>query len=333
VAHRLCEQLSAGHLRAGLERWLAWLPSPLIDTDRAAGFRWDFSLRQVEISDTAVFDRPVNGRAWFEAAIKDHLDLGRPQEVSLIVNRRINRRTPGRFETRVVTVDVDPEIRIRYKSDKVKAYFKEQRALRVETTINNPDDFGIRRRLCATNWDALRRVGVDTNERFLAALGEGQSQPPDPTTLQAVVLPSVDHDGLRAPGLRFGDPRVMALLASTAAFDHVIGGLTNASLCRQMAGLYDPGYIPRRATYDLRRLRRKRFIERIEGTHTYRITAYGRATATFLTKLNARAVVPALTDLEAPSAPPPPQPRPLTTAWRAYNRQLDTLIANSGLPA
>ena len=108
----------------------------------------------MEVSDTASFDRPVNGRAWFEAAIRDHLDLGHPQEVSLIVDRKVNRRTPGRFETRVVRHDVDPEIRIRYKSDKVKAYFKEQRALRVDTTINNPDDFGVRRRLRADNWDA-----------------------------------------------------------------------------------------------------------------------------------------------------------------------------------
>jgi hypothetical protein len=333
LAHRLCARLSAGHLQAGLQRWLSWLPSPLVDSDRAAGFGWDFSLRQIEISDTAVFDRPVNGRAWFEAAIKDHLDLGRPQEVSLIVNRRINRATPGRFETRVVTTDVDPEIRIRYKSDKVKAYFKQQRALRVETTINNPDDFGIRRRLCATNWNALRHVGIDTNARFLAALGEGQSRPPDPATLQAVVLPSVTHDGLRAPGLRFGDPRAMALLASTAAFDHVVGGLTNAGLCRQMTGLYHPGYNPRRATYDLRRLRRKGFIDRIEGTNTYQITSYGRATATFLTKLASRAVIPALTDLDNTTRPPPPQPRPLTTAWRAYDKQIDALIARCGLPA
>ena len=41
------------------------------------------------MSDTAVFDRPTAGRAWFEAAIRDHLDLGHPERVSLIFGRQI----------------------------------------------------------------------------------------------------------------------------------------------------------------------------------------------------------------------------------------------------
>lgn len=141
-AIRLASRLAAGHLRSALSRWLSWLPNPLIAADRRVGMSYGFSVRQIELSETAVFDRPANGRAWFESAIRNHLDLGRPSEVSLVVDRRIcnraRRPTPGRFETRVVTADVDPEIRVRYKSDKVKAYFKERRTLRVETTINNP---------------------------------------------------------------------------------------------------------------------------------------------------------------------------------------------------
>lgn len=80
LARRLAAQLSAGHLRAGIDRWLSWLPSPLIPADRQAGFGYDFSIRQLEISDTAVFDAPRRGRAWFEATIRDHLDLGRPEQ-------------------------------------------------------------------------------------------------------------------------------------------------------------------------------------------------------------------------------------------------------------
>jgi hypothetical protein len=36
-------------------------------------------MRQVEFSETAVFDRPRDGRAWFDAAIRDHLDIAIPR--------------------------------------------------------------------------------------------------------------------------------------------------------------------------------------------------------------------------------------------------------------
>ncbi len=85
------------------------------------------------------------------------------------------------------------------------------------------------------------------------------------------MLPTT-HDGQRAPGLRFGDPRTMALLASVASFTHVIGGLTNRALRQHMAVHWSPDYRPPQASYDLRRLRLKGFIESVEHTNTYRVT-------------------------------------------------------------
>lgn len=163
-----------------------------------------------------------------------------------MINRGRN-KTPGRFATEVIARDVAPQLQVHCKSSKAKAYLKEGRALRVETTINNPDDFGVHKTLSAENWRALRRLGAETNARFLAAIGEGQEGLPDLATSESVVLPSV-HDGQRAPGLRFGEPRVMALLASVAAFAHVMGGLTNRSLRTQMAALWEPGYTSAQAS-------------------------------------------------------------------------------------
>jgi hypothetical protein len=163
-----------------------------------------------------------------------------------VINRGRN-KTPGRFATEVIARDVAPQLQVHCKSSKAKAYLKEGRALRVETTINNPDDFGVHKTLSAENWRALRRLGAETNARFLAAIGEGQEGLPDLATSESVVLPSV-HDGQRAPGLRFGEPRVMALLASVAAFAHVMGGLTNRSLRTQMAALWEPGYTSAQAS-------------------------------------------------------------------------------------
>jgi len=328
AARRICGRLGSGHVRDLLRRMMAAMPDPLTTEDRRAGFDWRFSIAQLEVSDTAVFDQPRRARAWFEAAIVDHLDLGRPERVSLVVDRKIVNRgkakTPGRFATEVITRDVAPQLQIHYKSSKAKAYLKEGRALRVETTINNASDFAVPKTLNAENWRALRKVGAATNARFLAALGEGQLGLPDAATLESVVLPTT-HDGQRAPGLRFGEPRVMALLASVAAFSHVMGGLTNKALRQHMAAHWNPDYSSAQASYDLRRLRLKDFIERIDGTNTYRVTARGRRMAVFFTKLAARIVVPALTELEA-LLRPRSAPRPLLNAWRTYERSLDALV-------
>ena len=86
---------------------------------------------------TQIFDRPLSGRHLFEEIIRENLDLGRPDQVSLIFNRRVIKRTPGTFRTRVITEGVDPSLHISYKNSKIKQYFKLGRALRTETTINN----------------------------------------------------------------------------------------------------------------------------------------------------------------------------------------------------
>jgi hypothetical protein len=336
AAHRVCARLSAGHVIDLLRRCMATIPDPLTVSDRQAGFDWAFSIAQLEISDTAVFDQPRRARAWFEAAIAGHLDLGRPEQVSLVVDRRIANRgrriTPGHFATEIIARDVAPQLQIHYKSSKAKAYLKEGRALRVETTVNNPVDFAVHKTLTAENWRALRRVGTETNSRFLAAIGDDQPGLPDPATLESVVLPSV-HDGQRAPGLRFGEPRTMALLASVASFAHVIGGLTNKALRNHMAVLWNPDYSAAQATYDLRRLRLKGFIERLPGTHTYRATRHGLRIAAFFTQLAARVVVPALTDLALLGRPRPPAPQPLTAAWRTYEQHLQQLLRTTRLAA
>ena len=55
--------------------------------------------------------------------------------------------------------------------------------------------------------------------------------------------------------------------------------------------------------------------------------------ATFFTHLASRVVVPALTDLAQLARPQPPAPRPLTAAWRTYERELVSLIKCGQLAA
>lgn len=74
---------------------------------------------QVEIADTAVLDRPLRARRCFEALITKQLSLGRPDEVSLLFDRRIVLRgphpTPGRFRTVVIRPHTLPVLRLHYR--------------------------------------------------------------------------------------------------------------------------------------------------------------------------------------------------------------------------
>ncbi len=213
------------------------------------------------------------------------------------------------FTPRSSTKACEPAIQVHYRASKVKQYFKEGRALRTETTVNDTRDFGVGRRLTHENWNALLAIGHRVNQRFLDHQLQACQCAPDATTLQRVVLPSIE-DGLPAPGLRFGEPRTMALLACLCCSQHLFAGLTNRSLRELIAGLI-PGYSARQMTYDLRRLRRKGFIQRIPRTQRYQLTSEGRRLAVFLTKTYTRIVNPSLAELD-PTLPAAHR-RPRTT--------------------
>jgi hypothetical protein len=73
-----------------------------------------------------VLDRPVSGRVFFEEVIRENLDLGRPDRVGLVFDRRLKRTgprpTPGRFRTRVLTEGVTPSLHVDYKHSRIKQY-------------------------------------------------------------------------------------------------------------------------------------------------------------------------------------------------------------------
>src|SRR6185437_11474013 len=101
--------------------------------------QYELSILQAEFSLTQMLDRPASGRIFFERVLHDNLDIGRPERIGLVFDRRIitkgRRATPGRFRTRVITEGVTPSLHVDYKNTKIKQYHKEGRALRTETTI------------------------------------------------------------------------------------------------------------------------------------------------------------------------------------------------------
>ena len=323
---KICDRLGPSAVQGFFARWSRRLPSPFTADDLRAGYGYQMSFRQFEVSDTCVFDRPQAGRMWFEGVIRDHLDVGRPDQIALIFHRRVTARTPGTFRTRVITRGVDPTLCCYYKSSRIKQYFKEGRALRTETVICNADDFAIGRRVCAQNWNALRAVGESAN-RCLCDAEAADAQPaPDVATFCQVTRPSTTDDGLYAAGLRFGEQRVMAILAALVGFCFMIRGFTNRQLVERVGALLASPYTSRQATYDLRRLRRKGLIAKIAGTQRYQLTSLGRRVAVLFTKAYGRVLAPGLGVLD-PRLPDDVTARSaLSTAWRGFEKALDDFM-------
>jgi hypothetical protein len=61
----------------------------------------------------------------FEEIIRENPDPGRPDMVQLIFDRRVTKRTPGPFRTRVLTDGVIPSLHIDYRNTRIKQYFKQ----------------------------------------------------------------------------------------------------------------------------------------------------------------------------------------------------------------
>ena len=205
----ICDSLGPVHIEALLRKWLAILPSPFTVEDRDAGYAYELSVLQAEFSLTQMLDAPVAGRIFFEQVLRDNLDIGRPDQISLVFGRRLvtrgRRRTPGTFRTRVITDGVTPSLHVDYKNSKIKQYHKLGKAIRTETTINDTRDFGLSKRL--TNLPALRQIGFTANRRLLGVQTISHNPVRGAQAFTGLTAPIVMPGGTRIPGLRFGDPR------------------------------------------------------------------------------------------------------------------------------
>jgi hypothetical protein len=124
----------------------------------------------------------------------------------------------------------------------------------------------------------------------------------------------------------------MALMTALTRFCHLITGFDNRTLVQLMRSLHGEHYSSRQATYDLRRLRRKQIIYRIEGSHRYQLTPTGRAVAVLFTKTYGRILGPGLAALN-PGLPGDLATRsPLALAWKDLGLALDRFI-DHGLAA
>ena len=197
--------------------------------------------------------------------------------------------------------------------DNYRSIFKEQAGLRTETTFNDIRDFLPTKAL--STLCQLRTIGKQINERLLDTERLSHAHSLEPSCFERLQQPIVLGDR-RVSALRFGDPRVHALVQAISRFSLIPEGFQNrnvrplvAALLGRELGAYSRGAM----TYDLRRLRLHGLIQRVPHSHRYIVTLDGLQIAAFYNTLYQHVLRPGWAVLAQPDFD---TPAPLDRAIR-----------------
>jgi hypothetical protein len=215
-----------------------------------------------------------------------------------------------RFQGEVVSdVKARPEgLRIKHRANanSIKMYDKQGSVLRIETTINDARDMKVYRATESDpagpkSWQKLRKGVVDlprrtqisqaANTRYLAALAAVDVQTPLGKVADAIST-TVTRDGRRFRGLHplLGEDARLGAILLRGEFS--INGFRNSDVRALLYPQAQADDERRRASGKVTRLlglfRAHELIQKIPGTHRYRLTAQGRrALPAFLAARNA----------------------------------------------
>jgi len=218
----------------------------------------------------------------------------------------LGRKLTGRFQGECVTDLVDlehrriPGARVKHmvKRNWIKMYDKAGVVLRVETVINNPEDFRVRKQVTrkgrkTTEWVQMRKgvnylfryrdVARSANSRYLDALSVVSDLSAEVSCIERITRRACLSSGRSAKAfnpLARGDAE---LFRAVMAGEHLLRGFKNSDIRHQLRGTAHLDGIrddPRRASAKvsrlLHRLHAHELIAKIPHTRRWRVSAPGR---------------------------------------------------------
>lgn len=327
IADTLSDDRTIGRLRQVADRWIysACLCFALdLEEQRGSGFHYEYSTYQVEYSRNLIFTIGDRMDQVFQALIdrsRTRMDLRTVKTILGYQRRPRYRPRRGKGPQWEVTVErpvYDLTIfKLHDRRLTLKIYTKGERVLRIEAMAHNTQVVDRRRSL--PHFSAIVRELRVILERFIDALacvdrcfigGETLDALPLPSRLGPTPIAGID---LNKPRMRWVVHAVLALAATPRGF-------TASDVAEQVHRLGGPAsaaYGPRRAAYDLKKLRGKQLLRRLDGTRRYELVAAGIRALAAVVVLRDRVIKPVLAAVEHPT--PPPQVHHPTALDRHYD--------------
>ncbi len=339
VADTLRQSGAIGRLEQVLRRWLAQCLCLALDVaeQKKMHCQYAFSIYQAEYSRNLLFRSGRDLETVFQGLIdrtRARLDL---KTVTTIFGykHRPNTRERTKREPRLRVVTEKPTydltvFKIHCGSLTLKMYTKGARVLRIEVIVHNIRD--------QQHWHrslpALPEIAghlKDILERFLAVVRCVDAATLDDGRLESLPLPS-QVGRSRVAGIDVNRPRMVAVLQAVVALSSIPAGLSSRELAakiRELTGQSEAEYGPRQASYDLKKLRGKGLVERVEKSRRYAATEPGLRTMAAVGIVREQVLKPILAKAchPEPHPPLPPENRgPLETHYQAIQDEVRKLF-------
>lgn len=305
----------------------------LADQERS-GFRYDYSVYQVEYSRNLIFASGQALDAVFDtmaARVRSGLDV--PKLRTLFGARKRPAGT-GEPSMKLATTLERPAwdltiFKAHFGLLTVKAYSKGERVLRLEAITHNTKSLGVGRVLGKFG-DIVTRLGQIADRFDVVCDCVDTGFVPDGLLDE---LPRPARVGAaRVAGVNLDSARIRAVLAAVIAVSPLPGGFTVADLTSKVHAMTgDSGYTKRQAAYDLKKLRGKRLVDKPARTHRYHVAPEAiRAVATVLT-LREKVIAPIAAGVRDKADHAPNTSTPIDRDYQALRADMRTLFDDLGI--
>jgi len=281
--------------------WAGWLNDlaqrvlPFLRRDSQLQFKpYYWSASQTEYATDILFRDAASLEQIYRALLRHGIENFRCQDVLRFLGRRVNCRFKGEIRTHLGSRVEGLRIKHWVEENSIKMYDKAGSVLRIETTINNPRRFKVRRRVTRRGqklmaWVRLRKGVVDirrrvelsksANMRYIDALAVVGDSTPSHRLLDPVSQPVLSN-GKRFRPLRPISPDESRIYQQILAGELLLQGIRNADLRRSLFPNEEADSEKRRKNSArvsrlFRLLCSHGLIFRVAKTNYYRITKRG----------------------------------------------------------
>lgn len=223
---------------------------------------------QTEIATNLIFKSAKFANEFFRKILSNKHTIGLPDKLTEIFSvskkRNNSKTTQTKFKTKAV-------IKHWLESNSIKCYNKSGCLIRVETTINKPDLPGLKLKKPAINLMAYYWYGLQTNSRYVNSISDIDLSSLSDEIFRKYKDPVMNKNGKRiaAPDLR-KDQFIIFLNAILEVNSYSFGFKT-----KHLQRILGESWKTPKIAYELRKLRERGAVKKLQSSHYYRLTQEG----------------------------------------------------------